>query len=339
MLAMNAVRRIRPSYAPPGEGATARGIARAIRSGGLTSQSTAATLESQREVEAPPRIEAATAVEGSTMLARQVPGDPVVGIAAFLDGIQRSRVLAHHAGVPLVHGAVAAAIRQREARRLGTWAEPLRSHALYVPAPLMDASLLGALREHCAVVDSLSELGGAAPLPRHPSDLAARALTAVQRERERSEQALALDWTAQRREPLLMDGGIAGREALARSPYVVGAVKSHRTLYVVGDAMDVILNLHEGERTTAIALSSPRRTPVATWYLRLRQPGPRGPFFGLLRVEVALESADVIGARADLVSRWLLAERAPVALPDARWDVMVYGIRECEQYLTAILNA
>jgi hypothetical protein len=34
----------------------------------------------------------------------------------------------------------------------------------------------------------------------------------------------------------------------------------------------------------------------------------------------------------------MLAERAPVALPDARWDVMVYGIRDCEQYLSAILR-
>lgn len=273
------------------------------------------------------------------MLARPVPGEPIVGIAAFLDGIQRSRVLAHHAGVPVVHGAVAAAIRVRDLRRLSTWSAPLRSHALYLPEPLMDPALVAVLRSGCAVVDSLAEHDGASPLPRHPSDLAARALTAVQRERERGEQALALDWTSEQREPLLIDGGIAGREEVARSSYVVGAVKSHRTLYVVGDAMGVILNLREGERTTAIALSSPRRTPVATWYLRLRDPGARGPFFGLLRVEVALESAEAITARADLVSRWLLAERAPVALPDSRWDVMVYGIRECEQYLTAILNA
>lgn len=339
MLAMNAVRRIRPSYAPPGEGATARGIARAIRSGGLLSEAAGATLETQREIEAPPRLEAATSVEGLEMTARTVPGEPVVGIAAFLDGIQRSRVLAHHAGVPLVHGAVAAAIRVRDARRLSAWSSPLRSHALYLPVPLMDAALVDALRANCAVVDTLADHDSAQPLPRHPTDLAARALTAVQRERERSEQALALDWTSEQTQPLLMDGGIAGREDVARSRHVVGAVKSHRTLYVVGDAMDVILNLREGERTTAIALSSPRRTAVATWYLRLRDAAARGPFFGLLRVEVALESGEDITARADFVSRWLLAERAPIALPDARWDVMVYGIRECEQYLTAILNA
>jgi hypothetical protein len=77
---------------------------------------------------------------------------------------------------------------------------------------------------------------------------------------------------------------------------------------------------------------------VASWYLRLREPGARGPLFGLLRVEIALELEADLPARADLVSRWLLAERRPVSLPDARWDVMVYGIHACEQYLSAILQ-
>lgn len=268
---------------------------------------------------------------------RAVPGAPTVGIAAFLDGIQRSHVRAHLAGVPAVHGAVAAAVRVRTDRRLSVWSAPRRSHALYLPRPLVDPRLFDALAARCAVVDTLAEHDAAQPLPRHPGDLSARALTAVQRERERAEQQLATAWVRERRDPLLVDGGIAGSEEVARSVAAVGVVKSHRTLYVAGDAMEVVLGLREGERSTAVALASPRRTPVATWYLRLREPDGRGPFFGLVRVEVALE-AEGITDRADEVSRWLLAERAPIALPDARWDVMVYGIRECEQYLTSILQ-
>lgn len=300
-------------------------------------QAGTSSLEAQREVEAPPRVESATPVEGEAMRVRRVPGEPTVGVAAFLDGIQRSHVRAHLNGVPAVHGAVAAAVREREARRLAVWTLPIRSHALYLPRPLIDAGVYAALADRCAVVDTLAGHDPAQPLPRHPGDLAARALTAVQRERERAESALATQWVRERREPLLIDGGIAGREEVARSTEAVGVVKSHRTLYVAGDAMDAVLGLREGERSTAVALASPRRTPVATWYLRLRDAGARGPFFGLVRVEVALQ-ADGITDRADEVSRWLLAERAPVALPDARWDVMVYGIRECEQYLTSILQ-
>ncbi len=38
----------------------------------------------------------------------------------------------------------------------------------------------------------------------------------------------------------------------------------------------------------------------------------------------------------DAASRAVLAEAAPLALPDGRWDKMVYPIRDCEQFLKAI---
>lgn len=290
-----------------------------------------------QQSDTPPRIETAATVEGLDVRARKLEGEPVLGFRAFLDGIQRSSLRAHLDGVPVVHGAVAAAIRERVDRRPRSWGAPQRSHALYLPFALIAPEPLRALSARCAVVDSLPE-ESVESAPRHPGDLAARALTAVQRRREAAETHLAEQWAAEGSGPLLMDGGIAGSATLAQSDRVVGAVKSHRTLYVAGESLALILNLREGERSTAIVLSSPRRTAVATWYLRLREPGPRGPLFGLLRVEIALGDAASITERADLVSRWLLAERRPVSLPDSRWDVMVYGIRECEQYLSAILQ-
>jgi hypothetical protein len=54
-----------------------------------------------------------------------------------------------------------------------------------------------------------------------------------------------------------------------------------------------------------------------------------------VRVEVADADPARVGARADEVSRWILAEAAPLALPDPRWDKMVYGVRDCEEYLRA----
>jgi hypothetical protein len=32
----------------------------------------------------------------------------------------------------------------------------------------------------------------------------------------------------------------------------------------------------------------------------------------------------------------MLAERAPLALPDARWDTMTYGVRSVEEMLRAV---
>jgi hypothetical protein len=43
-----------------------------------------------------------------------------------------------------------------------------------------------------------------------------------------------------------------------------------------------------------------------------------------------------LARRADEVSAWVLAEALPLAVPDARWDKMVYGIRDCEEFLKAI---
>ena len=71
---------------------------------------------------------------------------------------------------------------------------------------------------------------------------------------------------------------------------------------------------------------------MASWYLRLRNG--TDPMFGLVRLEVA--SVGFTTERADLVSRWVLAERLPLALPDQRWHAMAYGIADCERYLRAI---
>lgn len=262
---------------------------------------------------------------------RRVAGDPVAGFAAFLDGVQRSRVLAHRGAVPLVHGAVAAAIRVRAGRRLRAWDSPRISQALYAPFDALGAGVVAELATRLPLRDT------AAPAGSHPQEFTARALTAVQRERERAEVALAEAWIAREAAPLLVDGGISGAGGAARHPLAVGVVKSHRTLYVDADTLPRLLALREGERTTAVELTSPRRERVATWYLRLRGDGSRAPLFGLVRVEVARDAEAGLTARADLVSRWVLAERAPVSLPDPRWDVLLYGIHECERYLSAIL--
>lgn len=302
---------------------------------GLVTQVTGGPLLERFSLEGnPPRLEQATAIEGTALAAARPEGDPVAGFAAFLDGVQASRVLAHwDGGVPVVHGTVAAVVRVRVNHRLTTWpGAPLVSRALYLPEALAAPSRVVALRAQG--VELVDTLEGEAPRgPRHPLELVALARTAVQRRRESLEVTLAEAWCAGEDGPLFVDGGISGAGRAARHPLAIGIVKSHRTLYVTSDSLSVVTSLGEGERTTAFAVSSPRRVAVASWYLRLRDSAG-DPFFGLVRVEAALDSFDP--ARADLVSRWILAERAPLALPDPRWSTMAYGIRDCEEYLRAI---
>jgi hypothetical protein len=138
----------------------------------------------------------------------------------------------------------------------------------------------------------------------------------------------------------LIDGGISANDRVAREACVVGVVKSHRTLYAEGEGLQVVLRLRAGERTTAFRITSTKRTTVASWYLRLRDPLGRDPMWGLVRVEIAeppLATPSQIRERADEVSRSILAEVVPLALPDSRWDKMVYGIRDCEEFLRAVM--
>jgi len=283
-----------------------------------------------------PRLIAASLLEGTTMRVHAIPGEASPRFAAFLDGTQTSRVIAHVDEVPIVHGVVAAVVRERAERRMRTWSAPIVRHALYAPISMLSAPWRDALlRLDIPVIDTL---GSPADSP-HPFALQDSAIHAVQRAREAAERELAEAWCAQESRELVVDGAITGSETVATSACVVGVVKSHRTLYVEGDALRTVLRLKRGERSSVFRVTSPKRTPVASWYLRLRDPRGRDPLWGLVRVEVAempSSNAAAIRARADEASRWVLAEALPLAVPDGRWDKMMYGIRDCEEFLRAI---
>lgn len=305
------------------------------------------------EVAAPaldaPRLVASAVIEkGGVHRAWRVEGDPTPGFGAFLDGTQRSHVLTYVDGVPIVAGTVAAVVRRRTGARLGTWGRgPLVRRRLYAPRAALAAEAWAALEAAAgspdALVDTTAPEHGDAPVA-HPFALAERAVHLVQDDREQAELELAARWCRAESEPLFMDGGISGVHAeRPQEPLpacLVGVVKSHRTLHVEGDALRTVLALRRGFRSSVFRVVSSRRRPVASWYLRLRDPAGRDPMWGLVRVEaadhVAGEPLESLSARADLVSSWILAEAAPLALPDGRWDKMVYGIRDCEEFLRAV---
>jgi len=329
-----------PMHAGPGD-AGFRGVQRRLAGllGGVGMEMGGAPLEALHVASAePPRLRATPPVEGHAIRARPV-GDPLPGFGAFLDGTQSSRVVGYCDGMPIVFGSVAAVIRVRRNRRHVTWARgPLVERRLYAPLDFLPGGVCDAIHaDGVDVVDtSQPDAQGDRPGP-HPFMLLERAVHFVQADRERVERTLAEAWCAREAEPLFVDGGLQGSEAVAASHCVVGVVKSHRTLYAEGDALRVVLGLRPGHRSTAFRIAAPRRAPVASWYLRLRDFAGRDPMWGLVRVEAAVPNAgEDFAERADRISRWILAEASPIALPDARWDKMVYGIRDCEQFLSAV---
>ncbi|HET7372567.1 MAG TPA: hypothetical protein VFJ20_04255 [Gemmatimonadaceae bacterium] len=288
----------------------------------------------------PPRTISAVVIEGGALRARRVFDPPEAGIAAFLDGTQQSRtVYCTEDGVPIVHGTVAAVVRERRNSRLYTWRHSV-AHRLYAPRGRISSSLWQRLGETGIEVRDTAEGGEEHAAGGHPFALREAAVHGVQEDRERAESELAVQWCEREGRPLLVDGSISGTDRVAAAPCVVGVIKSHHTLYAEGEALRRVLGLRRGERSSVFRITSQKRTTVASWYLRVRDRHGIDPMWGLVRLEVSHpERVDEheIGARADLVSRWVLAEASPIALPDPRWDTLVYGVRDCEEFLRAIV--
>ena len=300
------------------------------------------TLELASSSTDAPRLISATVLEGSGALrARRVFGEPIPGFRGFLDGTQRSRVAVHLGGVPIVVGTVAAVIRERRNQRMHTWGLPLVESSVFAARSLLTPRAWDLFRSIWGnrLIDTSD--GDAADLAAHPIAIRDAAFHQVQSRREGLERRLAERWCSTEHDRLFIDGGISGSEAVAVASCTVGVVKTHRTLYADGIALGVVLGLGHRERSSVFRITSPKRTTVASWYLRLRDPAGHDPMWGLIRVEIAHpepQEMHAIGDRADEVSRWILAEASPLALPDARWDKMVYGIRDCEEFLRAIAS-
>lgn len=286
-----------------------------------------------------PQVVYTPCLEESTLRAHRVPGDPAVGFAAFLDGIQRVRIVSHWHGVPIIEGVVAAVVRVRVNRRFVTWGHrtPIVHRRLYVPFSFVPATP-PATTHGFEIVDTSHDAGEPIVLSRHPAALRSTAFDRIGRDREVAEREMAELWCrSSDGEPIYIDGSISGQGCAAVASCAIGVVKSHTRLYAEERALDVVMTLKRGERTSVFELRSSTRPTVMSWYLRLRDPRGHDALFGLVRVEVALDTRDV-ARRADEVSRWVLAEASPVALPDNRWDRMAYGIRDCEEFLRAIAS-
>jgi len=273
----------------------------------------------------------ASVLEGTTVRAHPILRPVEAGFAAFLDGTQESRVVAYDRGVPLVMGTVAAIVRERRNRRLVTWAHE-RERSLYLPRKSVTPALWDESGPLALVDTCGSDYGGPVGSD-HPAALADRAYSVVRRRRDALETILAERWCAEGAGPLFVDGSIAGSPRVGTATSVAGIVKSHRVLYVEEDAMQVVFGLRRGERSSMLRIT-PKWATVATWYLRIRDNAGHDPLWGLVRVEIAASHAST--AKADEISSWILAEAAPLSLPDARWDTMVYGIRDCEETLRAV---
>jgi hypothetical protein len=250
--------------------------------------------------------------------------EPWRGTLAFLDGVQRSELLAYAGSAPLVVGEVAAAVRERRDRKLVTVLEERR--LLLIGRP-------GALAAAGELPDAFRTLALPVEDPPHPVRDLANAARALDRARGALELELGGRYRRRSEGWLVVDGALTESPVWSSDACMLGISKSHATLPFEGEDLDRFLRLPPGHRSSVYAPETRSLTPVREWALRLWPWEGKDVFHGLVRIEVA--PANGTPEIADRLSRWLLAERAPLSTPDHRWDRLLYGIHSVEAYLRA----
>ncbi len=301
-----------------------QGLRRAVAASGLQ-VATALPARSQGRTEAAVTREASL-VEDERVRQRAV-GSPVPcpEPLAFLDGVQRYQVVGYGSTEPIVGAVIAAAVRERTSGRLTTVLEH---------------------REHLVVGRRSAVVGFEAPAghrvialpedePAHPVRDLDVAVAAIDRARNALELKVAEGFRQRSEGWLIVDGSLAESPTWAADPKMIGITKSHATLPFSGPDLVEYLRLPQGHRSSVYQPASRRVAPVYAWGLRLWPWEGRDLLFGFVRVERAPTAGSL--ERADEISRWILAERAPISSGDVRWDRLLYGIHSVEEYLRASL--
>jgi hypothetical protein len=120
----------------------------------------------------------------------------------------------------------------------------------------------------------------------------------------------------------------------------IGLIKSVARPEFVGKDVGMLLDLEPGMRTTSFVPDwQLRRDPGerrTSWYLRVWPPQRGADSLGsLMRVEAPRDTAPEM---VDEISRWILAERAPLSKPDPRWPAMIYPIHYVEKILKPLVQ-
>ena len=279
----------------------------------------------------------------------------------FLDGVQSSREIGRIEMSPVVVATVAAAIVNRCERRFSRM--PLENPPVVVQAVILPRSngdpsvgafwdlLLAAGFSELGpdevpssphlVLDSAEYIAGADPSDYVGMRESARVRIRSLRERleggmlgmwELDDQVLdSDDWIA-------VDGQLQDLPGSNRR--AVGLIKSVARPEFVGRDVSMLLDLEPGMRTTSFVPDwQLRRSPGdhrTSWYLRMWPPQRGADALGsLMRVEAARDTGP---DQVDEISRWILAERAPLAKPDPRWPAMIYPIRYVEKILKPLVQ-
>lgn len=243
---------------------------------------------------------------------------------AFLDGTQSYEVVGYVDSAPVVAALVRAAVRLR---RGGSLTTIVRIERRFMVGRRDALAAFGA--EQTGL--DLELLDADAPV--HPLKELEQARLTIDGVRNRLEREAGAQFRARSPAWLLVDGVISDNGDWTTDPKVIGVSKSHATLPFDGTNLHRYLQLPYGHRTSLFEPATWRIAPVHSWALRLWPFEGKDLLHGLVRIEVAAGQFDAAGA--DQLSRWIMAERVPLARPDPRWDRLLYGVATVERHLRA----
>ena len=280
----------------------------------------------------------------------------------FLDGVQSSREIGRINVAPVIVATVAAAIVNRCDRRFSRM--PLESPPVLVEAVILPRSVGDTRIEafwELLLQAGFSELGPQ-EIPSSPhlvldsaeymdepdtSDyvgMRERARVRVRALRERLEGGMLRQWELDDRTLEDSDAWIAVdgqlKEIRESNRQAIGLIKSVARPEFVGKDVAMLLDLEPGMRTTSFIPDwQLRRDPSEqrrSWYLRMwPQQSGADALGSLMRVEA---HRDTPLENVDEISRWIIAERAPLAKPDPRWPAMIYPIHYVEKILKPLVQ-
>lgn len=291
------------------------------------------------------------------------PGEPdgTSRLCYFLDGVQSSREIGRIGMSPVIVATVAAAIVNRCERRFSRM--PLEGPPVVVQAVILPRSAGEAKVEafwELLLAAGLAELApDEVPSAPHllldsaeyadeadPSDyvgMREMARGRVRKLRERLEAGMLREWETDdavldSEDWIAVDGQLSDLSESNRR--AIGIIKSVARPEFVGRDVGMLLDLEPGMRTTSFVPDWQVRRSAGeqrtSWYLRMWPPQRGADALGsLMRIEAPRETPP---ERIDEISRWILAERAPLAKPDPRWPAMIYPIRYVEKILKPLVQ-
>lgn len=280
----------------------------------------------------------------------------------FLDGVQSSREIGRIEMSPVVVATVAAAVVNRCDRRFSRM--PLENPPVVVQAVILPRSAGDERVEafwELLLAAGFSELGpDEIPSSPHlvldsaeymaeadPSDyvgMRERSLVRVRALRERLEGGMLRQWEGDDRTLedseawIAVDGQL--RDIRESNRRAVGLIKSVARPEFVGKDVGMLLDLEPGMRTTSFVPDWQLRRDLSeqrtSWYLRM-WPRQRGAdaLGSLMRIEAPRDTETEM---VDEISRWVMAERAPLSKPDPRWPAMIYPIHYVEKILKPLVQ-